>query len=205
MSSLMLCVLRVQKSRCTHFLLCHTANFFLVVFFVPRLGELLTLKPHCCVRSSFLRALARVLLSSLYIHALSAQTLQKNDVDHIVITFCTSSGHVSLKFMFLLSGDTITSHLGHLNSYSSSCNLTELPGRVRPLQLALIIVVILRRLFCFSMLHSMTTLAFCGKNFITGISTHCSPIVLKHSLKVHCKPARTCLTFVLFYFLGFKT
>ena len=56
-----------------------------------------------------------------------ALTLLNFPFDHMIIIFFTSSRHVSLKFMFLLSGVTITSHLGHSVSASSSCNMIEPP------------------------------------------------------------------------------
>ena len=46
----------------------------------------------------------------------------------MIIIFLTSFELVSLRFMFLLSGETTVSYLGQFITESSNCNLAELPG-----------------------------------------------------------------------------
>ena len=57
----------------------------------------------------------------------SAQPVQNFYLDDTITIFCTSSRRITFQFMYLLSGDTVTSNIGHLMPISSRCNLTELP------------------------------------------------------------------------------
>ena len=58
----------------------------------------------------------------------------------MVIIFFTSSGHVTLKFTFLLSGDTIEFYLGHFIPGPSNCSPTARPGRLQSFHLTFLAI-----------------------------------------------------------------
>ena len=95
--------------------------------------SLLTLSISCCSFCVHGKQCSGVSVSILRLRSFLRYFCEPSPQSFFKFTVCmlliTSSGHVSFKFICVLSGDTVTSYIGHLMSNSSSCNLmTGPPG-----------------------------------------------------------------------------